>query len=154
VLLVGVAPEGVDTSGTATSSAATTGTATSGKELALVVVVLLLVLVVLAIAGVLVGTGSSRAAGFCHTDCVVGAPRLGKRLSRIAYAAPTDATTTAAVMIATDQALVIQNLRPPRLEPGPPASPGPEGTRENTGGRRDTSPPWPWSSQLSLTIPL
>ena len=34
--------------------------------------------------GGLVGGGSSGAAGFCHTDCVVGAPRLGNRFSRTA----------------------------------------------------------------------
>jgi hypothetical protein len=155
VLLEGVAPDGVDGPGATTFGTATSGTATAATWLVLVVVSLLIVLVVvvLAIAGVLVGTGSSGAAGFCHTDCVVAAPRLGKMLSRIAYAAPTDPTTTMAVTTATDQALVIVNLRRPPFESEPPASPGSGGTRENTGGRRDASA-WPWSSQLSLTIPL
>ena len=116
-----------------------------------------LVVVVVVVAGdVLVGAGSSGTAGFCHTDCLVGAPRLGNRLSRTAYTAPTDPTTMTAITMATDQAPVIQNLGRPGYEPAawPAPSPGPEGAREKTGGRRDGSSPCPWSSQLSLTIPL
>ncbi|HEX4981274.1 MAG TPA: hypothetical protein VFV63_06230, partial [Ilumatobacteraceae bacterium] len=96
-----------------------TGSTTAGTAVLVVVlvVVLVLVLVVLVLgAGVLVSAASSAGAGFCHTDCVVGAPRLGNRLSRIAYAAPTDPSTTTAVTMATVQAPFTHKLAPPRLD--------------------------------------
>jgi hypothetical protein len=48
-----------------------------------VVVVLVLVVLVL-VEGRISAVGSSRGAGFCHTDRDVEAPKLGNRLSRIA----------------------------------------------------------------------
>ncbi len=136
--------DGAVASGAGVSSATTT----TGSVLVVVLVVGLLVST-----GGLAGGASSGATGFCQTDCVVGAPRLGNRFSRIAYAAPTDPTTATAVTMATTQGPAILAPRPPLSGPDrrPPASPGPEGTREKTGGRRDGSSPCPWSSQLSLT---
>jgi hypothetical protein len=137
----------------ATPGANVSGTTTGAT---LVDVVVLVGLVVVLAGGVVVGAGSSGTAGFCHTDCLVGAPRLGNRLSRTAYTAPTDPTTTTAMTMATDQAPVIQNLGRREFEraAGPAPSPGPEGAREKTGSRRDGSSPCPWSSQLSVTTPL
>jgi hypothetical protein len=143
--------------GAAGVSLSTTSGTVTATTLVLVVLVLGAELVgVLVAAGVLGVAGSSGGAGFCHTDCVVGAPRLGNRLSRIAYAAPADPTTTTAVTTAIDHAPVAHSDRSRRIgpDPMPPASPGSEGTRENTGGRRDGSSPCPWSSQSSLTTPL
>ena len=62
------------------------GVSSATTEAGSVLVVLLVVLVVgeLISTGGLEGDASSGATGFCHTDCVVGAPRLGNKFSRIA----------------------------------------------------------------------
>ena len=96
------------------------------------------------------GSGSVGEAGLRHTDAEVGAPRFGNRLSRIAYTAPADPTTTTNATMANDTGAASQALREPA--PAPSTSRKSDGVRANTVARRDPSAPCPRSSQSSLTV--
>jgi hypothetical protein len=96
------------------------------------------------------GTGE---AGFCHTEGDVAAPRLGKRLSRIAYTAPAAPTSiTAASATATVIGPPERGTRERGVGAG--VAPTSAGVRENTVDNRDASGPCPVSSQSSLTTPV
>jgi hypothetical protein len=86
--------------------------------------------------------------GFCHTDGAVGAPRVGNKLTRIAYTAPAAPAVTIATIANTDANAA--NRRPGETWAGPscPTSGGPA---DNTVGSRDASAPCPPPSQSPLT---
>jgi hypothetical protein len=110
--------------------------------------------VTVTLSGASVGAGAGLGeAGFCHTDGDDVAPRLGKRLSRIAYTAPADPTSiTAASATATDTGPADRGTRDRGVAACvAPASPG---VRENTVVNRDASGPCPVSSHSSLTRPV
>ena len=89
---------------------------------------------------------SSAGTGFCQTERGVGAPMLGKSVSRMAYAVPDDPIRAVAATTATTVRLVLERLVP---APGPSVMVFAGGCAELTGAS-DCPSPCPRSSQLSL----
>ena len=119
-----------------------------------VVVVAVVVVVVAVGLGTVGGAGSGSVgeAGLRHTDAEVGAPRLGNRLSRIAYTALAELATTKNAMMATDTGAPSQELCEPARSRS--AFRKSDGVRANTVVRCDPSAPCPRSSQSSLMVLL
>ncbi len=118
-----------------------------------VVVVVVAVVVAVVVDGIVVGlgtvggtgSGSPCEAGLRHTDADVGAPRFGNRLSRIAYTAPAEPTTTTNATMAADTRAPSHELCEPA--PAPSTSRRSDGVRANTVARCAPSGPCPRSSQ-------
>ena len=89
---------------------------------------------------------SSAGTGFCQTERGVGAPMLGKSVSRMAYAVPDDPIRAVAATTATTVRLVLERLV---TAPGPSVMVFAGGCAELTGAS-DCPSPCPRSSQLSL----
>ena len=109
--------------------------------------VLLVVLLVEVLLVATIAAGSAAGDGFCQTEREVGAPMLGKIVSRIAYTVPADANSTIAATTATTSGLA--NVERQVASPGPATLVG-GGAVELTGASERPSP-WPMSSQSSLT---
>jgi hypothetical protein len=85
-----------------------------------VVVVLVVLVLVDGELSVSAAAGSARGEGFCHTERDVESPKLGNKLSRMAYAAPADPSSTTAVRMANDTQPAERAPREPRWKLGDP----------------------------------